>query len=66
MGLKDDAKCLSQLSLDKGMGLFQNVFLVYAHGDGYSPVYSSKVMSRDADKAQRKMCKNFWANVKVG
>lgn len=65
MGLKDRGDCLSRLSNDKTIGFFDNLFLVYSFEDGYSPMYSSKIVANGANKAQRKMCKNFWENVKV-
>lgn len=65
MGLSDNGKCLDQLTREKTMGFFRNLFLVYSFEDGYSPLYSSKIVVEGADETQRKMCEDFWKNVKV-
>ena len=66
MSLKDDEKYLQQLSKDTHIRYFDNIFLVYTYEDGYSPLYSSKIISQNIVKLNNEMCESFWSNTQVG
>jgi ribosomal protein L22 len=65
MSLKDNEQYLEHLSKDKHLKYFDKIFLVYTYEDGYSPVYSSKVISETSSRLVSKMSQNFWENTQV-
>lgn len=65
MSLQDGQKLLRKLSTDDSIGFFENIVLVYSYEDGYSPLYSSKVVGHSQDPVSLGMCSDFWSKTKV-
>jgi hypothetical protein len=65
MSLQDKDKYLDKLSEDANIGFFDHIFLMYSYEDGYSPLYSSKIISTDSNPISNKMCSKFWKNIHV-
>lgn len=65
MSLQDKDRYLDKLSGDSNMGYFDHIFLMYSYEDGYSPLYSSKIISTRSNSISNKMCSKFWRNINV-
>lgn len=65
MSLQDNHHFIRRLSADESIGFFENIFLFFSYEDGYSPLYSSKVVDHPQDPSSSRMCADFWSNTKV-
>ena len=65
MSHQDKEKYLESLSNNQNLKYFKNIYLVHSYEDGYSPLYSSKVIIEKQNSIYNNMCTNFWANAKV-
>jgi hypothetical protein len=65
MSLQDKDQFLNKLSEDPNLGSFDHIFLMYSYEDGYSPLYSSKIVKNGSNPTAISMCKKFWKNIHV-
>lgn len=65
MSLQDEPQFIRGLCDDASLGFFEHVVLVFSYEDGYSPLYSSKVVDHAHDAQSSRMCARFWANAKA-